>query len=81
MSATLATDDIVITFTQRGERALDALAQNLVAGAELTPAGIADLLERLVTTRIHVLADAMVTAAASCGAQGAVPSEPKGVRS
>ena len=59
MTTVRLSEDVVITFTERGERALDALAQALVDETELTPAGIADLLERLCTTPIADLAAAL----------------------
>jgi hypothetical protein len=58
----LAPDQLVIRFTAKGERALDVFAITLVEQAELTPAGITDLLERLCTAPIAALADALLVA-------------------
>ncbi|HVA61636.1 MAG TPA: hypothetical protein VNG13_14035 [Mycobacteriales bacterium] len=76
MTTTRLSDDVAITFTARGERALEALAQALVNGAELTPAGIADLLERLNHTSAADLAAAFTAIAAEIGA-----TEPDGCAS
>ncbi|MHB2023230.1 MAG: hypothetical protein ACYCO3_07875 [Mycobacteriales bacterium] len=79
-----APDQLVITFTAKGERALDVLAITLVKQTELTPAGITDLPERLVTTPVDVvLADALLATAAALDRddQLTLPLEAKRVKS
>jgi hypothetical protein len=49
----------VVTFTARGNAALDQLAEALVAGCDGSPTSIADLLERVLEADIADLADSL----------------------
>ena len=51
--------EVVITFTPEGESAIDAFVETLIADAERSPAGIADLLEYLHRTPVAELAEAV----------------------
>lgn len=46
----------IVTFTERGNAALDHLAEALVAGCDGSPDGIADILERVMKTPVEDLA-------------------------
>ena len=46
----------IVTFTERGDAALERLADALVAGCDGSPAGIADILERVLETPVEDLA-------------------------
>lgn len=50
---------LMITFTNRGERALDALATVLTHRMARTPQGIADVLERVYRTDVDELCAAL----------------------
>ena len=47
----------VVTFTERGDAALDQFADALVAGCDGSPDGIADILERVLKTPVEDLAE------------------------
>jgi hypothetical protein len=49
----------VVTFTERGNAALDKLAATLAAGCDGSPTSIADLLEHVLETDIEDLAEAL----------------------
>jgi hypothetical protein len=49
----------VVTFTARGDAALDQLADALVTDCDGSPASIADLLERVLEADIEDLAEAL----------------------
>ena len=46
----------IVTFTARGDAALERLADTLVAGCDGSPDGIADILERVLKAPVEVLA-------------------------
>ena len=47
----------IVTFTDRGNAALDQLAEALVADCDGSPASIADILEQVLSADIDELAD------------------------
>lgn len=49
----------VVTFTARGNAALDQLAEALTAECDGSPTSIADILERVLEADIEVLADSL----------------------
>lgn len=49
----------IVTFTERGNAALDHLADALVAGCDGSPDGIADILERVLKTPVEDLAECL----------------------
>lgn len=53
----------VVTFTARGNAALDQLAEALVAGCDGSPTSIADLLERVLEADVEDLAESLSEAA------------------
>jgi len=59
MSTSPAEDPVpgIVTFTDRGNAALDRLAEALVADCDGSPASIADLLEHVLSADIDELAD------------------------
>lgn len=64
--STSSTEDPVpgiVTFTARGDAALDQLADALVAESDGSPASIADLLERVLEADIEDLAETLSTPA------------------
>lgn len=50
--------DLVLTFTPKGERALDALAAAIVNGMSHTPAGLARALDMVFHTPVEELVEA-----------------------
>jgi len=59
MSTSPAEDPVpgIVTFTDRGDAALDRLAAALVADCDGSPASIADILEQVLSADIDELAD------------------------
>ncbi len=49
----------IVTFTARGDAALERLADALVAGCDDSPDGIADILERVLETPVEDLAECL----------------------
>lgn len=49
----------IVTFTERGDAALERLAEALVAGCDGSPDGIADILERVLETPVEDLAECL----------------------
>ncbi|MFC7724933.1 hypothetical protein ACFQW6_07435 [Nocardioides sp. GCM10028917] len=49
----------IVTFTERGDAALERLADALVAGCDGSPDGIADILERVLDTPVEDLAECL----------------------
>lgn len=49
----------VVTFTARGDAALDRLAEALVAECDGSPGGIADILERVLEADVEDLAECL----------------------
>lgn len=49
----------LVTFTARGDAALDRLAEALVAECDGSPGGIADILERVLEVGVEDLADCL----------------------
>ena len=50
----------VVTFTARGDAALDRLADALVAECDGSPGGIADILERVLEADVEDLAECLI---------------------
>jgi len=60
----------VVTFTARGDAALNQLAASLAAQCDGSPASIADVLEQVLEADVEQLADALSeTAAGTCEGQ------------
>lgn len=67
MSTSPAEDPVsgVVTFTARGDAALDELAAALVAGCDGSPASVADILEQILQADIEDLAETLTETAQS----------------
>ncbi|GAA3519431.1 hypothetical protein [Nocardioides daeguensis] len=65
----------IVTFTQQGDRALDRLAADLVDHCDGSTAGIADILEQVLSADIAVLADKLAESLVA-GEAGQVPESP-----
>ena len=63
----------VVTFTARGNAALDQLAEALVAGCDGSPTSIADILERVLEAEVEDLAESLSEAAQP--AKAAAPAD------
>ena len=58
----------VVTFTARGDAALDQLAAALMAGCDGSPTNVADLLERVLEADVEDLAESLSETAQSAAA-------------